>query len=214
MNEEAQAVAKRKFIEAFFQDLRGRIWLVDRLYAEGHEDEARLLVTCYIEALGNGLAGDTAGGAENFVRALIKHGGEPSFGLVLPYALLYSLPLKGVSEDAKRNISGVLEKLPSGEALTLEQLADCEITSYPPDAAAFLRREAWRATVANATYRSIRSLGVHWFGSPSKLTFSNTTFKGSQVPPVDFDMLRRALGRICDFAQSLSVDTGKWFGQD
>src|SRR3990172_8931391 len=104
--------AKKGFIEAFFEDLRQKAALTDRLFAEHHEDEARLLVCCYIEALGNGLDASTGNGARNFVTVLVEHGGDPVLALIHPKLLHTSLPYKSTTPANKVALEGAFAKLP------------------------------------------------------------------------------------------------------
>jgi hypothetical protein len=206
-------IAKKGFIEAFFEDLAKKIAFTDDLYSSGHEDEARLLCCTYIEAIGNGLEDPSTGAAECFVRVLEQHGGESVLALIHPKALKESLPYKSVAPADKLALDSAIAGLPPNEALTKPELRSLLAPKISGAALSFLERESWRATVAMIAYGHIRSLGVHWFGSPSALTFSSTTHHGTQLPDVDFALLRRALDRIFAHAKQLSLATNKWFGR-
>src|SRR4051812_46272776 len=97
-------VAKKEFIQAFFDDLEKRIQFTDTLFAEEHRDEARLLCCVYIEALGNGLEGNTLGGAATFTKVLELYGGEPLLSLIHPKALRESLPYKNASPNDRSTL--------------------------------------------------------------------------------------------------------------
>jgi len=205
-------VAKKGFIEAFFEDLDAKIAFTDELHATGHEDEARLLCCTYIEALGNGLSSVQLGGAASFSNVLEAHGGEPTLALIHPKALKESLPYGSVSPADRVVLQSSIAALPPNEVLTKAELLKVLGPNLSVAALAFIDREYWRATIATIVYGNIRSLGVHWFGSPSTLTFSSTTHHGTQVPDIDFAFLRRALGRTFAHAKHLSLTTNKWFG--
>ena len=55
-------------------------------------------------------------------------------------------------------------------------------------------------------------MSVHWLGSAEALVFSTTTYRGSPLPPVNFEMLSRALKQVVAHAKDLSLRTTKWFG--
>ncbi len=207
-------MAKRRTIEAFFDDLEKKACLTDRLFSEGHEDEARLLCCCYIEALGNGLNPSNPGGAQNFATVLSDHGGEPMLCLIHPRALQNSLPYKSIAPGSRTAVQTFLNKLPANEALTETGLIDAARPELLTDALSFLQRELWRGTIAAIAYSKIRSLGAHWFASPGSVRFSQTTYQGDPIPEVDFSMLRRALGRVLQDAKTLSLNTNRWFGHD
>lgn len=205
--------AKKEFIEAFFEDLRQKAALTDRLFTDAHEDEARLLVCCYIEALGNGLEGSTGNGARNFVTALVEHGGNPVLALIHPKLLQTSLPYKSTAPANKTALQAAFARLPPNQALSEAELFTALGSGLPSDAVAFLRRELWRARIAAVAYSNIRSLGAHWFGSPGSVSFSQTIYQGRPLPEIDFSILRVALDRVIDHAQQLSTSTNKWFGR-
>lgn len=202
--------AKKDFIEAFFEELEKKAALTDRLFAEGHKDEARLLCCCYIEALGTGLDPSDGSGARNFASILVDHGAEPVLGLIHPKALRNSLPYKSTAPVNKALLETAFQSLPRDQALTSRQLLH-HVQHLPSETVDFLKQELWRATIANVAYSQIRSLGAHWFGSPGSVSFSATTFQGKQIPEVDFTMLRRALDRVITFTKDLSLSSNKWF---
>lgn len=47
--------AKMEFIKAFFDDLDSKIAFLDKLYSNGHQDEAQVLCSCYIDWLASAL---------------------------------------------------------------------------------------------------------------------------------------------------------------
>ncbi len=205
--------AKKDSIQAFFEDLRKKAGLTDRLFNEGHEDEARLLVCCYIEALGNGLSGSTGNGARSFVTVLAEHGGDPELALVHPKLLQSSMPWKNTSAANRDVLEAVLATLAPTQALTDDELFAALGSGVPADALGFLRRELWRARLAMVAYSNIRSLGAHWFGSPGGVSFSQTTHGGKPLAEIGFSTLRAALDRIIAHAEALSLRTNKWFGR-
>lgn len=55
---------------------------------------------------------------------------------------------------------------------------------------------------------------MHGFGPLDGITFDKTTFKGQQVPPIEFTMLKNSLKSIADVAKGKSLSSKKWFGHD
>ena len=105
--------AKRRFIEDFFENLEKSAELTDRLFSERHEDEARLLCCCYIEALGNGLDPSNGSGARSFARVLMDHGGELVLSLIHLRALQDSLPYKSTAPGNKTALEAASDDLDS-----------------------------------------------------------------------------------------------------
>jgi len=212
MPSQEDLVVKAGFIRAFFDDLRAKAGFADQLFADGHVDEARLLVCCYIESLGNGLDIASGHGARNFVQVLVDHGGEPVLTLILPKLLQTSMPYKNVSPPNKAALEAEFARLQANVALTETDLFGALGAGLTLDAISFLRRELWRARLAAVAYSNIRSVGAHWFGSPDSVSFSKTTHRGIALPEIDFSVLRASLTRIIDHVDALSTRTNKWFG--
>jgi len=205
--------AKRRFIEAFFNNLRERASFVDLLYEGAHKDEAMLLVCCYIEALGNGLDATEGIGGRNFVTAIVQYGGNPMLALIHPKLLKSSLPYKSVAPAERAAVKDAIDALPDDQMLAEMDLLEALTPRLSSSALAFVTRELWRARVAAIAYSNIRSLGAHWFGGPDSVSFSTTTYRGRRVPEIDFPALRQVLDRITEHAEVLSLQTTKWFGR-
>jgi len=122
------------------------------------------------------------------------------------------LPYKNASPSTKAALEGALSRLPPSEALSDRELFVALGPAIDAEALAFLKRELWRARVAALAYSRVRSMGAHWFASPSAVSFSTTTHRGTPLPEIDFAVLRSALLRIIDYADALSARTNKWFG--
>ena len=211
MTTAADKQAKLEFIGAFFDELDEKAALTEALFKEGHQDEARLLCCCYIEALGNGLYPQQNSGAQAFSLALCGHSGDPDFSLVCPKWLLRSLPFGSASPAASVAAKEALTALTQNEALDETELL-AKIGSIASDATEFLKREMWRGSVASAVYQDIRSLGVHWFGSPSSLSFETVKRDGKPLAEVGFWKLKNGLDKVIEDARRLSLASGKWFG--
>ena len=82
------AVAKRKFIAAFFDDAEERaVYLLD-LHANGRATEAATLCLVYIDSFSQWLCWPRSRSGRNFVEALVDHGGDPEFALIHPLAAI------------------------------------------------------------------------------------------------------------------------------
>lgn len=213
MSSPEDLTAKRRFIEAYFEDLDQKACFTDRLNEKGHKDEALLLCCCYIEAVGNGLAATSAGYAENFASVLMEHGGEPVLALIHPRKVKESLPYKSTSPASKAALVGALLTLPTNQTLTADEFLTAMQQLITPDAFEFLKKELWRGSIASIVYSRIRSPGVHTFGPAKSLIFSATTYKDKLLPEVDFPMLRRVLARVIAHAEQVSLSTNRLFGQ-
>jgi hypothetical protein len=204
--------AKQRFIEAFFDDLQQRVNLTEELFERDLGNEARLLCCCHIEGLGNWLNPDLPAGARTFVKVVADHGGDPELVLILPKRLTDSLPWKSASPAVKAELRATLVMMPQDEAYTESDFIAALPSSTTAEARSFLQREMWRGTVASIAYEHIRSLGAHWLGSSSGVSFSSTTHQGVPVPTVDYPMLKNALDRILSHARAVSLTSQKWFG--
>ena len=85
--------------------------------------------------------------------------------------------------------------------------------SLTEEQAAWLRGELWRGTLAGLVYSDMRSVAVKQ-GLVSQLFLSKSTRHGEPVPPLELDLLLPALRRIAAAVRKLSVDSGRWFGND
>ncbi|MEX2109272.1 MAG: hypothetical protein WD802_01530 [Gemmatimonadaceae bacterium] len=197
-------------MDAFFEELDGKIDFLPDLRASGRKDEALMLCCLYLDGLGNWLATEQ-GTTRNFCTALMNHGGEEVLQLVLPHLLAEKLPWKGAPTGAS-TLKKTLTELPRYEALSQAGLLASVAKDTPEDHLKWLESEIWRGAIANVVHTRIRSLNVHYLGSAGDLSFSNTTYLGQNLPEIDFAMLMRALRRIAEHARKTSTETNKWFG--
>jgi hypothetical protein len=205
------AEAKRQFMDAFFEELNGKIDFLPELRAAGRADEALMLCCLYLDGLGNWLTSEP-GTTRNFCIALMNHGGEEVLTLVPPHLLAEKLPWKSAPTGASTTLKKRLMDLPQYEALSQAELLAAVEKDTPEDHLKWLGSEIWRGTLANVVHSRIRSLNVHYLGSAGGLSFSNTKYHGQEIPEIDFKTLMRALRRIAAYARVTSLDTNKWFG--
>jgi len=208
----SDAGAKRRFIEALFEELGRKIDFLPELQMSGKLDEAMMLCCVYLDGLGNWLSG-APGTARNFCLALMNHGGEEALTLVLPHLLVEQLPWKSAPGSMSETLKQRLLELPKHEALSQTDLLSIVGKDAPEDQLKWLESEIWRGTLANVAHSRIRSLNVHFLGSPGGISFSTTKYHGKNIPDIDFEMLMRALRRIVASARVASLDTNKFFGR-
>jgi hypothetical protein len=203
-------VAKREFIEAYFEDLDGKVRFLSELGAQGRREEAQLLALVYIDGLANWLKRPSPPSAHNFCDVLIEHGGDLQFALVLPHWLPKRLPWDNAPKGAPEAIRDALAQVPEYEAQLPEPLLFS--LRLADDHRRWLASEMWRGTLAHAVYVALRCPGVHELASGQGLSFSDTKWQGETLERVGLERLLAALSRISDHARHLSLSTNKWFG--
>ena len=204
--------AKIKFIREFFVDLAEKASYAQALYLARRRDEARLLACIYIESLGNGLYYPETPFSRNFCRALIEHSASERLSLVAGKWLLKRLPWKSIASPPRAELEGMLRAIDIDEAVLY---GDFLLTARPllsPKSFAVLEREIWRGTTAMVLYSELRSPGVHWFGSPGGISFSETTFRSLPLGRIGFEDLHAALETILEYTKGVSLSSGNWFG--
>ncbi len=204
--------AKREFITAYFEDLDKKIAFLVDLAQKGHGDEAWLLCLVYIDGLANWLNLPEKKSAKNFTRALVEHGGNDLFSIVLPNWLVKALPLGSAPKGLEAALTTSIAAFPANEAFLPTELLTRVRAGLSPALLTWLEREVWRGTIAHAVYASLRSPGVHYAGVSHGLSFSQSTFRGQPIPRVDFGNLYPALISLAAHAWEVSERTGQWFG--
>jgi hypothetical protein len=130
---------KRQYIEGFFRDLENKAMFLNRLFDEKHKAEARLLCCCYIEAFGNGLAGNPSSEyMKQFCTVLMGHGSEPVFSLIHLRLLQSSVPYKNISKKIQIPLRHALNMLPADQVFTAEEISDAIRESVPSEAVQIL----------------------------------------------------------------------------
>lgn len=209
--------AKMNFIKAFFDDLDNKIAFLGDLYSKGHRDEARVLCSCYIDGLASALYWPEERNNFNFVRALKEYGREHIFPYIHP-KLLEDVLLKKAANSSKweticKKISPVLQRA-RGRFYDEQEIINLLSPLLNNSEMGDVEKELWRGTFAAIVYAQVRIPSVHGFGPPNGITFDNTTFKGQQVPSIEFTMLQNSLKRIAAVAKETSMNSKKWFGHD
>lgn len=205
---------KRRLIVAFFDDLNEKLSFLEHLVAKGRCDEARVLCVCYIDGLSNWLHDDPLVLSKNFVAALTQHSDEQIFSLIVPEWLDESLPWRSAPRGAQKHIREAFGSLSVLEAYLPNQLISIVQSSLTADDLGWLKNELWRGSVAMSVYINVRSRDVHWLGAANALVFSPVMFMGNPLPPIDFQMLHRALRTLVAYARKISLNSNKWFGLD
>lgn len=207
------AAIKREFMGSFFDDFEAKVAFLPELAETGHRVEALILCLVYIEGLGNNLYSDDNESMRNFVHVIRDHGDEPLLLLHHPGMLLRALPRKPAI--AKQTVTAITPLLMAQPTTLLDdaELAALVEPALSAEQLQWLKAEMWRGTLAGIVYMRMRSSAVHQ-GLVAALYFSETTRRGQAIPPLDFDLLLAVLQRIAAAARDLSMDSGKWFGND
>ncbi len=203
--------AKRRFIEAFFDDLEQKCAFLLELDRMGRQDEARALCCLYIDGLGNWLHPNSSKSARNFVETLLDYSDETTLMLVIPKHLSEHLPKNSAPKGSIASITAILAQLPTNEAFSLQKFK-AKLAALQPDHRQWLESELWRGTIAAVVYERIRNPIVHQLGSAGGLLLMSITHEGASVDVVNLAMLHRALMRIIAFARQISENTSNWFG--
>ncbi len=207
--------AKLQAIESYFQNLKRRSSLLVKLDDSEYKEEAQLLCCCYIESLGSAFYASDTGSRKNFVRVLKQYGREEVLWQIHPKQLQIWLSeprqkrlgrirtaLNAVLENAEKKLYTEDEILALGKPRLSVQDFD------------YLKANLWRGTIAAIAYQRIRNRLVHEMGGPDAVTFEGTSFKGEQVPALDFSLLHRALCRIIEAMLAISLKEEKFYGHD
>jgi hypothetical protein len=203
--------AKREFIAAYFEDLERKVAFLLTLAEQGHEDEARLLCLVYIDGVANWLNFPNANSPRNFSRALMQHGNDEFFSLVLPQWLLKAVPWNSAPAGLEAALTAAISALPPNEAYQPTEFLDALRQYLNAAQLEWLETELWRGSIANAAYVALRSPGVHELGASHGLSFPNT-FRGHALPRIDLHTLHPALVSLVAHAKRVSEATGDWFG--
>ena len=206
--------AKAEFFRAYFDDFEDKISFAASLYDQGRKDEAFILTSSYIEAMGTYLMSPGKGSRENFCHVLLQHGGEPNLELVHPRSLVRAMSGKGPAAD---KLAAKLESLgPSviSEMRPIQDFIDNLANMLDEEEIALLRQHVHLGTLASVAYKGFRSRFVHRGGGPKFISFDETSFSGGSAPELDFGTLMRALRRLVAHARSSSEPASTQFGQD
>ena len=211
---------KMDFIRAFFHNLDTKINFLDELYKTGHRDEAIILCSCYIDWIASALYRPEEGNNFNFVRILQEYGGEEIFLYIHPKMfedalsrLINHYPKKPSRKWTTIHKKIVLElRQARGRLYNKQELINLLSPLVNHSELEDIKKELWRGTFAAIVYSIIRIPSVHGLGAPGGISFDNTTYKGKQVPDINFPKLHTCLKRIAIVARKKSENTGKWFG--
>ncbi len=206
----AADLAKRHFIEAFFDDFEERRRFVDTLLQQGHDIEATILCCAYIEGIANNLFPESTDSARNFSRVLAEHGADPFLTAIHPRFLLDALPRK---RAADRQCVAALKPL-LADSVPLCQPQDILSSlseSVSTEAREVIQANLWRGSIANLAYVHIRSaMFKRGMGSPS-ISFSGQSFEGGPAPNLTTQRLCGALRSVLRSARDISFETNKWY---
>lgn len=213
--DEENRQAKLDFIKAFFKNLETKIDFLDELHKSRRRDEAKVLCSCYIDALASNLYWPKEQNNFNFVRILKEYSGEDIFSYIHPKMLENSLSKKRGRKwvRIRDKISSALQES-RGQFYSESEIIEILSPLVNNFELENIKKELWRGTFAAIVYNEIRIPSVHGFGSADGIMFDNTTFKGQPAPSIEFSMLYRCLKHIEPKVRDISLETEKWFGHD
>ena len=206
---ENKAPAKAHYIKAYFDDLQSRIAFLGELYGMGRKNEALMLCSCYIEALGSRQSQEPERKAKNYCRVLAEHGNNEIWQLIHPKQLKNVLSANGLFKDTFSALEPLIDKFGA-------QLIDPEELQAQLDPGLNAQQRAWlndnlfKGSIANISYERIRSELVHDI-SAAPISFSETSYKGNQVPDLNFKMLYNSLRNLVEVSQERAISTNKWW---
>ena len=213
--DEENRKAKLEFIDAFFKELEDKIAFLEELHNSKRYDEAKILCSCYIDALALSLYWPDERSNYNFVRILKEYCEEEIISYIHPKMLEIALLKKDSRRwDRINDKTSISLQEARGRFYSNEELLSILTSLVTRSELGKIRNELWRGTYAAIIYNEVRIPSVHGFGSADGITFDNTTFKGESVPPIEFPMLYEFVKRIVSKLKTLSLTTEKWFGHD
>ena len=215
VTDEDNRKAKLEFIEIFFKDLESKIAFLNDLYSSERKDEAKVLCSCYIDALANNRYWPDERSNYNFVRLLQEYCKEEIISYIHPKMLGDALLQKRgrTWRDINNKISEALQKS-RGRFYSGTEMLDILSPLVTAAELEKIKEELWRGTYAAIIYSRMRVPSVHGLGTADGITFDNTTFKDQPVPPIEFPMLYEFIKGIEPELRRLSLETEKWFGHD
>lgn len=204
---------KLESIEAYLNDAEAKLLFLTELAATGHRDEAMTLCLVYIDRFAQVLKWPSTKTGKNFVEALIQYGQDPFMGLYHPlqaaraFAQVKQLEMLGTQV-------AIAFPGPSHELMDLSSFEAQMKRKIPQFDSPRFRKHAWRATLANIAYQSLRIPAVHGSGVSGGLEFSRTKYNGDPVPILDFRALQNCASALIIKARRRSEASGQWFGND
>jgi hypothetical protein len=206
--------AKRQVITAFFDNVVARIAFLGELVRTDHRSESMTLCLTYIDSFAQWLCWPATSTGRNFVDAVIKFGGEPIMGLAHPLHAIQSFGrMKAPWEAIARRIEAAFPG-PVYELLPLADFQDALSRHLTTAELTEVRRDVWRATIANVAYQHLRNPSVHSFGGGGGIFFSQTTYQGAAVPPLALPQLMVCVRGLVAEARRRSEANWQWFGND
>lgn len=201
---------KVRCITSFFKEKQRQFEFLNKLFEQGHTQEALILCCCYIEGLGNLLYREGNKNKFHFVKILTEYGGDSTLFPMLHPAYLKRdiLASKELDKVTKDIIIKKLETLET-KLYTEEEILSL-LSEIPPRFQDIIKRNvAWRSTMAAFVYSEMRSTHIHRLIGPNYPDYSSD---GTPVP--QFQDLYSALMNIHKRMTDISISEAKWFGHD
>jgi hypothetical protein len=147
----------------------------------------------------------------NFVRALINFGtNNYPWDHIHPEQIEKHFNFLGSKKEIYKNIAEKIKGVFDDKRIELYSKEDVLTLSskvLDEEERQKFKERLWGCTLASITYEELRCKQVHRLSSSVNISFSNTTFQGSQLSEISFEILYNELNAIFDKIK----DSGKWF---
>lgn len=206
-----ERVWERASIEAYLENVKEKLDFVLKLREMGREEEALLLCTCYIEAMGNMYFRMKS---QKSFYLVLKHFGKKEIFTHIHRKMLWL----GLRDAPKKILKEIVRKIGSALAgaeekvYTAEEIISLVAPALESDELEKLKVNLWRGSFAAYVYKFLRNPNVHGLGGKG-FSFDHLTFKGEPVV-IDFPLLYEAMLNVFRAMKEISVSTITLLGWD
>jgi len=207
-------VAKKAFMNAYFDDALKRVAFVERLAANGQKVESLTLCLVYLDGFSQYLRWPRREIGRNFVETLCSN---DRIGFLSRIHLLQLMRAFNEMKGSWPPRAKILRRLWPGPTYSLMsriEASNAITESFSSKKVAEILSELWRGTVAAAAYDWMRNRSVHGFGTAQYITFDMTRYKGKAIPPLGLESLLRPLRAMITELRRRSLERCEWFGDD
>jgi hypothetical protein len=159
--------------------------------------------------LGAGSHKSRSGKAKNYCKVLAEHGKNEIWQLIHPKQLKNVLSANGLFKDTFAALKPIIDTF-GAKLIDPQELRAQLDPGLNAQQRAWLNDNLFKGSIANITYERIRSELVHDI-SAAPISFSETSYKGNQVPDLNFEMLYTSLRNIVEVSQGRAISTNKWW---
>lgn len=202
---------RHPFLNTYLFDMEERIQFLQTLRRMRRAGgEPLLLCCCYIDGLGKWIyMPEEIDTHERFVRVVREHGGDKYLPLVHPMQMRRFL-----GRRVRRGQKVYAPLLKSIEPLLIgktELMTEDEFLAQAQrlvNAQQFVKLKAnvWRGTLASFAYNDLRAPAVHELSGDCGGIYGGTTYRGEEVPFINYEVLSRVLLRIFETARKLAAE--------